>query len=117
MLRLDRDMMLTPAYSLCVFCIRKRRRDTPVRQNRPIKPPALERSEARERLQSVAEVSNVIGDQKAAYVARHEEKIGSDSESTSEKEWCVTRFLKREENGTDQKQRNLPLDITRTVTT
>lgn len=81
--------MLTSAYSLCVFCIRQRRRDVPVTRNRPIKPPALERSEARERLQSVAEVSNVIGDQKAAFLARHEEQIGSDNESVSEKEWCV----------------------------
>ncbi|KAF3033369.1 hypothetical protein E8E12_003090 [Didymella heteroderae] len=74
---------------LCVFCIRKRRQDVPVRRSRPIKLPALERSEARERLQLVAEVSNVIGDHKAAYVARHEEKIGSDNESVSEKECAI----------------------------
>lgn len=89
MLCSDRQVILIPAYSLCMFCIRKRRRDIPVRRNRPIKPPALERSEARERLQSVAEVSNVIGGEKATYVVRHEEKIRPDSESTSEKEWSV----------------------------
>jgi hypothetical protein len=85
----DRDGMLTVAHSLCVFCIRKRRRDVPVRRNCPIKPPALERSEARERLQSVAEVTNVIGDHKAAYVARHEEAVGLDNESVSEKECAI----------------------------
>ncbi|KAF1931798.1 RING/U-box [Didymella exigua CBS 183.55] len=74
---------------LCVFCIRRRRRDIPVRRKRPIKPPALERSAARERLQSVAEVSNVIGDQKAAYVARHDEQVGSDDESISDKECAI----------------------------
>ncbi|KAH6643659.1 hypothetical protein C7974DRAFT_2701 [Boeremia exigua] len=76
---------------LCVFCIRRRRRDTPVRQRAraPIKLPALERSEARERLQSVVEVSSVIENEKAACVDRVEEKIASDSESTLEKECAI----------------------------
>jgi hypothetical protein len=115
--RLITDVMLTSAYSLCVFCIRKRRRDIPVRRNRPIKPPALERSEARERLQSVAEVSSVIGDQKTAYVARYEEKVGSDSESMSEREWCVFSALGAYKDEADKRQRDLPLDIVSTVTT
>ena len=108
--------MLTPAYSLCVFCIRKRRRDVPVRRNRPIKPPALERSEARERLQSVTEVTNVIGDQKATFVARHEEQIDADNESISEKEWWVVETLRVHQIKTNGQQRDLPLDLARTVT-
>ncbi|KAL6711595.1 hypothetical protein ACN47E_004529 [Coniothyrium glycines] len=43
---------------LCVFCIRKRRQATPVAP-RAAKKPALRRAEARERLDSVTEVSNV----------------------------------------------------------
>lgn len=79
------------AFSLCVFCIRRRGRDTPVRRRgrASTKKPALERSEARERLQSVVEVSNVTGNEKAACVDRIEEKTVSDSESTFEKEWYV----------------------------
>lgn len=109
--------MLTPAYSLCVFCIRKRRRDVPVRRNRPIKPPALERSEARERLQSVAEVAHVLGDQKAAYVTRHEEAVGPDNESVSVKEWWAEKTSMIHEIRTDREQRDLPFNLTRIVTT
>ncbi|KAF2631537.1 hypothetical protein BU25DRAFT_454977 [Macroventuria anomochaeta] len=74
---------------LCGFCIRKRRRDTPVRRHGPVKLLTLQRSEARERLRSVVEVSNVTGDQKAACVDRRKEKVGSDSESIPEEECAI----------------------------
>ncbi|KAJ4992219.1 hypothetical protein SVAN01_02238 [Stagonosporopsis vannaccii] len=76
---------------LCIFCIRRRGRDTPVRRRgrASTKKPALERSEARERLQSVVEVSNVTRNEKAACVDRIEEKTVSDSESTLEKECAI----------------------------
>lgn len=88
-----------------------------MRRNRPSKPPALERSEARERLQSVAEVTSVIGDQKAAYVVKHEETIGPDNESVSEKEWWVFVGLGPHQDRTDRRQRNLPFELAGTLTT
>ncbi|KAJ8115621.1 hypothetical protein OPT61_g2774 [Boeremia exigua] len=76
---------------LCIFCVRRRRRDVPVRRRvrTALKIPALERSEARERLQSVVEVSNVIESQKATCVERVEDKSASDTESVIEKECAI----------------------------
>lgn len=79
--------MINTAFSLCFCCIRRGRRHQPVRQSRPLKPPKLQRSEARERLESVAEVSNVTGNQKAAYVGETEEEARPYNVSTLEKEW------------------------------
>ncbi|KAF1919361.1 hypothetical protein BDU57DRAFT_139278 [Ampelomyces quisqualis] len=46
-------------FSLCVFCIRKRQRNTPVPPPRKVKKPALRRAEARERLTQFTNVADV----------------------------------------------------------
>lgn len=74
---------------ICVFCVRKRRRDQPTRRRCPVKLPALQRSEARERLASVAEVSGVTGSNKVLCVDQIEEKIHPDNLSILGKECAI----------------------------
>lgn len=58
------------------------------RPRKILKLPALQRAEARERLQSVVEISHVTGDQKAACVVELEDRATiSDGGSLLEKEW------------------------------
>lgn len=54
-----------------------------------IKLPALQRIEARERLQSVVEISHVTEDQKEPCVVKLEDQTSLDGGSMLEKEWLV----------------------------
>ncbi|KAH7356329.1 hypothetical protein BKA66DRAFT_249571 [Pyrenochaeta sp. MPI-SDFR-AT-0127] len=73
---------------LCVFCVRKRRRTQPFVP--AAKKPALQRAEARDRLNSVTEVSNVTGETKLLHVGMVEEneKI-VESASFAERECAI----------------------------
>jgi hypothetical protein len=52
-----------------------------------------------------------------ACVARHEEKVGPDDESVSDKEWWAVEASRVHQIRTDLRQCNLPFNFTRTVTT
>lgn len=74
---------------LCVFCIRKRRRDVPIRRGGAFKAPALERSEARERLQSVVEALGSTEGEKTQYTANPGPGMCPKISSAFEKECAI----------------------------
>ena len=71
---------------LCVYCVR-RRRGTPPAPLRSRKPPALDRTEAREKLRAVTEVIEIASDKNPK--THIEEKIVPDSVSFLEKECAI----------------------------
>lgn len=80
-------------YSLCVFCIKRKRRGPqplPARAVK-VKKPALRRAEARERLKQFADASDVAGEAKEPVNGELEQReqalVVPDSASTSEHEW------------------------------
>lgn len=74
---------------LCVFCIRKRRRDIPIGRRCISKVPALQRPEAKARLQPVVEVLQITGGENAECAARYEAKLGSDGASALGEECAI----------------------------
>jgi len=74
---------------LCVFFIRKRRRDIPIRRGCVWTVPALQRSEAKGRLQPLVEVLQITGGGKAECAARYEVKLGSDDSASALDRECA----------------------------
>lgn len=77
----------TNMFSLCVFCIRKRHQTAPVRPARAPKKPALRRAEARERLDTVTDVSNLTSTSSLTGDETTEHKVSVETRSVLEREW------------------------------
>ncbi|KAH7075118.1 hypothetical protein FB567DRAFT_597055 [Paraphoma chrysanthemicola] len=75
---------------LCVFCIRRRQRTTPIPRVRPQKKPSLRREEARQRLALVTDVVGATEERKkdADAVVERKEDV-ADTASVSERECAI----------------------------